>query len=131
MKCISPLHKPIRHESVLWIRSTVMPGVRYGIRRISLGQRLELTKRAHDLCSRHDFLKAGNAQEQLEASLSDLLVERLYLEWGLAGLEGLLIDGEPATSDTLIVKGPEVLACEILTSIRAELGLSEDERKNS
>lgn len=107
-----------------------MPGVRYAIRRISLGQRLELTKRARELCLRHEFLKAGNAQEQLEASLSDLLVERLYLKWGLAELEGLLIDGEPASPSALIEKGPELLASEILASIQSELGLSEDERKN-
>lgn len=84
MKFISRLHRPVNHESLLWFRSAAAAGVRYAIRRISLGQRLELTKRARELALRHEFLKAGNNSEQLEASLGDLLVGRLYLEWGLA-----------------------------------------------
>lgn len=131
MKFISRLHRPVNHESLLWFRSAAVPGVRYAIRRISLGQRLELTKRARELALRHEFLKAGNNGEQLEASLSDLLIERLYLEWGLAEIEGLTIDGERGTPASLIEKGPEPLSQEILASIEAELGLSEDERKNS
>ncbi|MGH9622868.1 MAG: hypothetical protein ACRD4G_00845 [Bryobacteraceae bacterium] len=63
--------------------------------------------------------------------MGDLLVERLYLEWGLAEIEGLAIDGTSATPALLIEKGPEPLTREILASIQAELGLSEDERKNS
>jgi hypothetical protein len=43
---------------MLWLESTTAPGVRYAVRRISLGQRLELTKRARELSLRHDFLKA-------------------------------------------------------------------------
>lgn len=124
-------HNPVTYQSMLWLESTTAPGVRYAVRRISLGQRLELTKRARELSLRHDFLKAGSDSEQLEAAFSDLLVERLYLEWGLAGIEGLAIDGEPATPALLIEKGPEPLAREILASIQAELGLAEDERKNS
>jgi hypothetical protein len=42
----------------------------------------------------------------------------------------LEIDGEMATPETLIEKGPANLAAEILGRIRGECGLSESERKN-
>ena len=53
-----------------------MPGVHYAIRRVSLSQRIELTKRARELSLRHEFLKAGDAPDQLEASLADLLIRK-------------------------------------------------------
>jgi hypothetical protein len=131
MKFILPLHRRKRYQSLLWFESEQIPGVRYAIRRISLGQRLELARQARALSLKHEFLRSGNPGEQLEASLSDLLVARLYLEWGLAYIEGLAIDGKPATPQSLIDNGPEALANEILHSIRSQLELSEDERKNS
>ncbi len=79
---------------------------------------------------RDEFLRAGDPADQLEAGLADLLVRRLYLEWGLAGIEGLHIDGEAATPETLIAAGPESLSEEIASSIQAELSLSDEERKN-
>ena len=89
-----------------------------------------MTKKARELSIDHDFLRAGDAADQLQGSLADLLVRRLYLEWGLAELTGLAVDGQSATVELLIDKGPEVLSDEVLETIRAELGLSEDERKN-
>ena len=105
--------------------------MRFGIRRLSLAQRIELTKQARELALQHEFLKAGEPSEQLEATLADLLVRKLYLEWGVAELEGLRIDGQPGTVEMLIEKGPEQLSDEIIEAIRAEVGLSEQERKNS
>jgi hypothetical protein len=131
MKSILPSHKPASYESLLWYKSSTTAGVRYAIRRMTLGQRLELTRRARELSLKNEFLQTGNASEQLEASLSDLLVARLYLEWGLAEINGLKIDGDAATPVLLIEKGPEALANEILVSIHAEISLSENERKNS
>lgn len=69
--------------------------------------------------------------DQLEASLADLLVRRLYLEWGLVELSGLTIDDRPPTVDALVDRGPEQLVNEIVVSVRGEIGLSEEERKNS
>jgi hypothetical protein len=45
-------------------------------------------------------------------------------------VEGLTIDGEPATAASVIEKGPVALADEILGAIQRECGLSGDERKN-
>ncbi|MBV9301369.1 MAG: hypothetical protein JOY62_18675 [Acidobacteriaceae bacterium] len=113
-----------------WHESKALPGVKYATRRISLEQRIELTKRARALSLKQEFLQAGETPEQLEGTLVDLLVRRLYLEWGLAELTGLTIDSQSANVELLIEKGPETLSDEIIADIRSELGLSEDERKN-
>ena len=78
-----------------------------------------------------EFLEAGeDAREKLEAAVLAAEIDRAYLEWGLVAIEGLEIDGEAATPAALIGRGPLDLATEILARIKAECGLSEDERKN-
>ncbi len=131
MKLQSHLRKKVCYSSLLWHESRVMPGVRYAIRRVSLSQRIELTQRVRELSSRHEFLKAGDTSDEVDAALSDLLVRRLYLEWGLEELSGLSIDEEAVTTAALIDRGPEALSDEIIASIQGEIGLSEEERKNS
>ncbi len=131
MKSQSPSHNQQRYSTVNWLESQALPGVRYGIRRISLAQRIELTSRARELTRRYEFLRAGDAGDQLEASLADLLTRRLYLEWGLAEIRDLMIDGQAATVEIVVEKGPESLSNEIVAAIQAELSLSEEERKNS
>ncbi len=125
-----PLHNQTEYSSVVWYNSNVYQNVRYSIRRISLTQRIEMAKRIHELSNKYEFLKAGDALERTEAHLADLLVRQLYLEWGLAGIEGLIIDGKNASVERLVEKGPESLCDEIVSSVRAELELSEEERKN-
>jgi hypothetical protein len=120
-----------RYESTFWKVSTSIPGVRYCVRRASLKQRIELVQRARELSLRTEFLNAGNSSDQLEATLADLYVQRLYLEWGLVDIAGFTIDGQKPSVSTLIEDGPETLAKEIVEAIQTELGLSENERKNS
>ncbi len=131
MKLPLLLRRRRSYSSLLWHESQTIPGVRYATRRVSLAQRIELTKRVRELSIRQEFLKAGEMEDQLEATLADLLVRKLYLEWGLAELRELNIDDQPATIGTLIDRGPEQLAEEIVGAIRGEIGLSEEERKNS
>jgi hypothetical protein len=130
-KFTSPLHKQAEYSSVVWRSSDTYKGVRYAIRKISIAQRIEMAERIQTLSSKYEFLKAGDALEQAEAHLADLLVRKLYIEWGLAVIEGLVIDGEKASLDLLIEKGPELLCDEIVAAIREELELSSEERKNS
>lgn len=120
----------VQQASITWHESASVPGVRYAVRRITLGQRITLMEQARELALRYEFLRAGDAADQLEAGLSDLLVRKLYLEWGLARLEGLHLDGQQVTPLTCVERAPEELANEIAASIQAELGLSEEERKN-
>ncbi len=131
MRFTSLSHKSLEHSSIRWHESRALPGVRYALRRISLANRIELTERARDLCNRYEFLKAGDTADQLEASLADLRARQLYIEWGLAEITGLTIDGQAATPETLIRCGPESLTDEIIAAIHAEIGLTDEERKNS
>jgi hypothetical protein len=131
MKFISHLRRDSSYSSLAWHDSQTVPGVRFATRRISLAQRLELTKNVRELALRYEFLKTGEPSDQLEASLADLLVRKLYIEWGVVELEGLRIDGQKATPTLLIENGPECLSDEVIQTIRADLELSEEERKNS
>ncbi|MCL6545905.1 MAG: hypothetical protein K6T61_11810 [Bryobacteraceae bacterium] len=121
----------MRYESTRTVESAVMPGVRFRIRKMSLERRVELTRRLAELLKRIEYLEAGrDPEERIAAAEAAAAVERIHLEWGLEGIEGLEIDGKPATVDTLIAAGPEALSREVLEAIRAECGLSEAERKN-
>ena len=120
----------VGYSSVQWYDSKNLIGVKYAIRRISLLQRIELTRAVQELMHNHEFLRAGTQSDQVEANLAELLVRKLYIDWGLAALEGLTIDGQEATPGSLVELGPEGLAEEIAATIRAQLELSEEERKN-
>lgn len=119
------------YSSKLRKESAAFPGVWFEIRRVSLGRRIELSKQVRELSARMDFAGAGTSfSEKLEASSLELEIERLYLRWGIESIDGLTIDGEPATADLVIEKGPEDLYREMLEAVRHECGLSEEERKN-
>jgi hypothetical protein len=119
------------HESFVWFEAETRAGVRYRITKMSLGRRIALARRIREAGRRLEFLEAGGGvQEKLDAAVLQGEVDRAYLEWGLEAIEGLEIDGEAATPETLIEKGPADLAAEILGCIRSECGLGESERKN-
>ncbi|MEZ5353030.1 MAG: hypothetical protein R2762_10375 [Bryobacteraceae bacterium] len=121
----------MEYDSTIEHRAQTYPGVSYRISRMSLGRRIDLGERAREISNRGEFLRASSdGADQVEAALLDRQVEKLYLEWGLLSVDGLFIDGVPATPASVIDHGPEDLTREILTAIRAELGLSEAERKN-
>jgi hypothetical protein len=115
----------------LRFESESFAGVEFSIRKVSLLQRIELVAKVRELTLNHEFLRAGDPKDQLEATISELLVQRLYLEWGVVDLRGLTIDGEAASVQLLIERGPEALAAEISGAIRTHLEFSETERKNS
>lgn len=127
--CTSPSAKA--YESSQWFEAAWSAGVRYRIARVSVARRIELAQRLREIGRKMEFLEAGgNAREKLEAAALASEMDRAYLEWGLEEVEGLIIDGQPATPALLIEKGPVELADEILRRIQRECGLSEDERKN-
>jgi hypothetical protein len=98
---------------------------------MSLARRIGLARKIREAGRRLEFLEAGgDVREKLDAAVLQGEVDRAYLEWGLEAIEGLEIDGEAATPESLIEKGPMRLAAEILSRIRSECGLSESERKN-
>jgi len=120
-----------RHESSIWFEAEKLTGVRFRLVRISMARRIELARKIREIGRKVEFLEAGqDPREKLEAMVLAAEIDRAYLEWGLEEIEGLTIDGEPATPVALIEKGPMDLAQEILTRIKRECCLSEDERKN-
>jgi hypothetical protein len=131
MNFLSRWHKSPSYESLLWLESEVMPGVEFSIRKISLSQRLDLTARIRQLTVQHEFLRAGNLSDQLEANMAELIVQKLYVEWAVAAVRGLRIDGEAASLGLVLERGPEELVAEMATAIRSHLGLTDEDRKNS
>lgn len=127
------LHSPktFDYHSHVWHESSVCKGVRFATRQISLAGRIELAQRIQDLIFKNEFLRAGDALERSQACLADLLAKKVYLEWGIADVQSLRINGRPASVQDLIDHGPEDLCEEIASTIQSELSLSEEERKNS
>ena len=121
----------VSYESALTIESKVMPGVKFVINRISFGRRMELSRRVREITQKTEFLEAGSELgEKIEAGILAQEVDAMYLRWALVGVDGLEIDGEPATAEQLLDRGPEELAREIVVAIKEQCGLSEAERKN-
>ena len=127
---MSPSDK-VAHESGIWFASEACAGVRYRIARVSVSRRISLARKIREIGRRLEFLEAGDdAREKIEAAVLAAEIDQAYLDWGLTGVEGLAIDGEDATPAAVIEKGPMALAMEILTRVKAECGLTENERKN-
>jgi hypothetical protein len=121
----------MKYDATSRIESVVLPGVYFIVRKMSLGGRIELTRRIRDLASQAEFLSAGcSPKEKLDAALLTAEIERNYVLWGLADVGGLELDGAAATVQSLISHGPEDLLREALEAIKSECGLSEKERKN-
>lgn len=121
----------MEYASTKTCRSETTPGVSFTIYRMSFGRRIELTKRIRELGQKIEFLEAGSdVREKIEAAFLAHQVDKLYLEWGLREVTGLVIDGRPAGPAELIESGPEELCREIVAAIKAECGLTESERKN-
>ncbi len=120
-----------RWSSTRVLASAVIPGVELVVSRMTFGRRLELMRRVRDLAARAEFFDAGReARHEMEASLLGAEIDKLYLLWGLEEIRGLEIDGMQATPASLIESGPEDIFREALDAVKAECGLSENERKN-
>ncbi len=123
----------MKYESIVEKESAIEPGVRYRVKRMSFGRRLELTRRVRDALGRIRFLESGEGSEaeQAEAAILGAEVDGEYLRWGLAEVKGLELDGAAATPETLLASGPEELVREALGLVMSEARLNETDRKNS
>ncbi len=121
----------VRYESMRRLASASVPGVHFTIRKMSFGRRTELLQKIRELTKKAAFLDAGQSlDERAEATLLGREADRAYLEWGLVQVEGIEVDGAPATPESVIAGGPEALCEEVLQAIQGECGLNADERKN-
>jgi hypothetical protein len=121
------------YKSTFEVESTTSPGVTFRVRRVSFGRRLELARTLHDrleAIARLALTEDGPSRAAQTALLA-AEIDGVHLRWGVEAIDGLEIDGAPATVDSLIETGPEELVREILAAVRHETGLDEDERKNS
>lgn len=118
------------YESVTVVESAVAAGVRYTVVKMSFARRVELMREVRELARKIEFLEAGGAGEKMDAALARKEIDRIYLEWGLREISGLRVDGVEATPRLLAEAGPEDLLREALAAVRAETGLSEEQRKN-
>lgn len=120
----------MEYESLVEIESATVPGVVLRVARMSFGRRLDLMRRVRELARRVECFEAGDLGQQMDAGLLRAEIDRLYVEWGLAGVAGLTVDGAAATVGAVVESGPEGLFREAVAAVRRETGLSEDERKN-
>ncbi len=121
----------MNYESVKTVESRVAPGVTLSVAKMSFGRRTELMRRVRDLARQMEFLEAGKqSEDKMEAALVQAEIERLFVKWGLRQVSGLELDGAEATPESLAESGPEDLFREALAAVRAEIGLSAEERKN-
>ncbi len=121
----------MNYESTIQTQSLTHPGVTLIISRMSFGRRLELMRLVREIAMKLEFHRAGESEaDKMEASILSAEIDRLYVKWGLLDLLGLTIDDQPATPDALALAGPEDLFREALSTVKAQCGLTESERKN-
>jgi hypothetical protein len=119
------------YQSTFVAPSGIVPGVSFTIRRVSVVRRLALLREIRELCARLDFYRAGEGlEDKLDASIASSEIEALYVRWGITRIDGLTIDGLEVTPDFFVDCGPEDLVREAASLVRAQLGLTEQERKN-
>jgi predicted nucleic acid-binding Zn ribbon protein len=105
--------------------------VKFRIARVSFARRVDLMRRVRELARRAEFLGAGQEPaDKMDAALLQAEIEQLYVTWGVKAVQGLTVNGI-AASPELLAEGPEDLFREALAAVRKELGLSQEERKNS
>ena len=114
-----------------WVESRTLNGVRFQIARISFLGRIELLKRLRGLMAELECRAGGSGdRDRVEAAWLGLQAQKAYIEWGLIGIDGLQIDGETATPESLLTKGPEALCEEIAIAVKDRSFLTGEERKN-
>lgn len=122
--------------SYLWrsaedFRSSAYPTVRYRISKMSMGRRLELTRRVRDLTKRLEFASAGTGTEdKMDAAILAGEIDRLYWEFALESIEGIQMNGDAISPTSQFDLGPEDLSREILMRIKQLTQLTDTERKN-
>jgi hypothetical protein len=137
-------------------RAPEFAGVRFVLRKMTEGRRIRLRMqlaaaqaRIHELMDEQKRLAAEVGAATVEevrdpeaarqiakltremADLADNEMTPTWVRWGLASIEGLEIDGEPATVESLIESGPPDLYQEVAEAVRKEAGLTAEEQGES
>jgi hypothetical protein len=118
-----------QYDSTVRTASKVLPDVSFVVERMSFGRRIELMKAIREASVKLEFHAAAKEIDQMKVGLLAAEVDRIYVRWGLREIDGLLIDGERATPETLSGAGPEDLFLEVLAAVKQVCGLNEAEKK--
>lgn len=81
---------------------------------------------ATDLAEKLSTLPSIDEVREIEQQTAELIEDRFtpeWVRWGLKSIEGLVIDGEPATVETMIQDGPRPLYKLIAAEIQKAAGL--------
>ncbi len=109
--------------------SKVTGGVTYVVERMSFARRIDLMKTVRQAARALEFQRAGKEEDSMLSAILSAEIDRSYVAWGLREVEGLLLDGEKATPETLATRGPEALFLEALEAVKQECGLTDAEKK--
>lgn len=128
-------------------KSDVMPTVSFTLKKLSHGRRLKIDLALADhrakvrelsqefmTIAEDDSSEARLRKIRLDSQTRFVIEEHFkptYLREALDKLEGLEIDGAPATLENLFSDGPVELIEEIYQTIQNNIGLTLDEIKNS
>lgn len=122
---------PGLYESSVWIESRACRGVRFRVLRMSLLRRHRLMQELIVLVAKQQFHAAKDDPEnEMAAAELRRRIDQRVIRSALIEVEGLSINGRPATVESLLEEGSEELANEIAEAITSESFLSEEERKN-
>ncbi|CAB4130912.1 hypothetical protein UFOVP130_44 [uncultured Caudovirales phage] len=135
-------------ESRLTIPSTLtgFEDVKFTLNKMTEGRRIKLrlalaetSAKLREMVEEATTLAGQSEPSTVRASalldgVTALIEEKVtpqWVRWGLHSIEGLTIDGEAATTDSLIESGPRALYAEIADAIKREAGMSEEQRGES
>lgn len=113
------------------VEARSVAGVRLWLWNVTLARRIELTRAVHEITVEQEFHAGGGSERgRAAAVLASLRAEAEVLRWGLAGVDGLVVDGVRVGVEDFVEKAPERLAREALREIQRASALTELERKN-
>lgn len=142
------------YSSTITLDSQVNPGVQFTIFKMSEARRADfrlksaepmgrvrnLTREAEALSDRIKAMPDGEIDRTVLVQVEDLHesintelichVNPAWIRWGLKEVTGLIIDGEPATVESLISKGDPALFAEVLQAIKDVSSMTDEQLKN-
>lgn len=138
-------------DSTVTRESMSLPGVSFTVRRLNQIERArrdfsiaDETLKIAELITRHAQLNPGEEKrlspdEAAEVGrinqeldfLVNMHLKPSAIRAGLVSIDGLQIDGEEATTEILIARGPRELVEEVWQACQESAGLGDEERKNS
>lgn len=121
----------MEHSTYFDYASVNCPGVSCRIRKITFQRRLMLLREIRELARQYEFTAAGETvQQKYESAVIQQEINKHYWQNFVIAVDGLTIDGAPATTESVWSDGPDGLVQEVLQVVTSHVFLSADEAKN-